>query len=70
VPRRIAAIHFQLAIWHDDSRAELDMVSAKLRAIAHVGYNRNIAIPIGFQKRRRSRRQNPRSKKLSDYPAA
>jgi len=50
VPRRIAAIHFQLAVRHDDSGAELDMGSAEWRIIAYIRDYRDVAIPIAFKR--------------------
>jgi len=49
VTRGIAAIHFQLGVRHDDSRAGLDMVPAQWRVIARVRDDRDVPIPIGFE---------------------
>ena len=47
--RGIAAVHFQLGVRHDNSRAGLDMVSAQWRVIARVRDDRNVSITFGFE---------------------
>jgi hypothetical protein len=42
VTGRIAAIHFQLRVRHDDSRAGFDMVPAQWRVIARVRDDRDV----------------------------
>jgi hypothetical protein len=49
VTRRIAAVHFQLGVWHKDSRAGFDMVPLERLVIARVGDDCDISIPIGFK---------------------
>jgi hypothetical protein len=49
VTRRVAAVYFQLCVWHKDSRAGFDMVPPERPVIARVGDDCDISIPIGFE---------------------
>jgi hypothetical protein len=49
VTRRVAAVHLQLAVWHGNASAELDVMPPKRFVIARVRDDRDISIPIGFE---------------------